>query len=218
MKVHFTDSELWWLANGDEIRSPRSIPLQKTLDVLKETFHFFEMPTKVPTGTDGFAFKFGSFFDGTDLINLRELVVYNAACHISVAGSTDLADKVFGKLTEIFLGLGVRNPTTPPVKFYRSTLVCDFDRPFDSVFSKYAAIIGAIQGKGCLPDVAIQTSGIAFSADPTLLPPAMMAYNPTLFSINRRTDVTFSTNRFTCFANMQTDEHLAALEAIERLI
>ncbi|MGC2123840.1 MAG: hypothetical protein WA652_13400, partial [Xanthobacteraceae bacterium] len=160
----------------------------------------------------------GSLLDGSNLINLRELVVYNAACHISVAGETGFADQVFQKLTEIFLGLGVRHPITPPIKFYRSTIVCDFDKPLDSLFSEHAAIAKALQGKGCLPDIAIQASGIAFSSDPTLLPPPMASYNPTLFSINRKTDVGFPTNRFTCFANMQTNEHVSALEAVERLL
>ena len=149
---------------------------------------------------------------------VRQLVLYGGGVHITVGGPTTGADEVFLKLKEILLSMGVREPVTPPIKFYRSTLVCDFDKSFDAVFAKYADLISAIQGKGGLPEAPIHGTGIAFAADPTTIPTAMATYNPTQFSINRKTDVPFSTNRFTCFANMATADHVAVLEQIERLL
>ena len=90
MKVHSIDSELWWIANADEIRSPRSFPLRESLQIVQETFGFFTLPTTLPTGNDGFAFQQGRLI-GTDndVVVIRQMVIYNAGIHISVAGSTE---------------------------------------------------------------------------------------------------------------------------------
>lgn len=221
MKIQSSLSELWWLANADEIQSPRPVPLTLVLQTLAQTFNFFSVPTTIPTGADGYKFQHGSFLAGpagTDFIVIRQLEIFPSAVHITVGGPTSDVDKIFLKLREIFLSVGVREPVTPAVKFYRSTMICDFDKPIETAFAKYNELIAVIQGKGCLPDTPIHATGIAFSADPTTIPAPMAAYNPTMFSINRKIDVPFSTNRFTCFANMKTEEHTTALEEIERLL
>jgi len=219
MKVHSIDSELWWIANADEIRSPRSFPLRESLQIIQEIFGFFALPTTIPTGTDGFVFQQGRLIGAdNDVVVIRQMVIYNGGVHISVAGPTDGADKVFDRVVELFQSWGVRQPSTPPVKFYRSFVTCDFDKSIAAVFAKYQSIIGALQGKSCVPDAKIYETGIAFSADPTTLPANVASYNPTLFTMNRKTDVAFSTNRYTCFANMTTNDHLAALTEIENLL
>jgi hypothetical protein len=218
MKIQSSLSELWWVANADELQPTPPIPLQQVLQKIAQTFNFFSIPTAIPTGTEGYKFEHGSFLIGTDFVVVGQLVIYGSGVHIAVGGPTTDADKVFLKLREMFLSMGVREPITPPVKFYRSTLVCDFDKSFEAIFAKYADLISAIQGKGTVPNALIHGTGIAFSADPTTIPAALATYNPTMFSINRKTDVPFSTNRFTCFANMETSDHIAALEQIERIL
>jgi hypothetical protein len=218
MKIQTIDGELWWLANGDEIRSPRSFSLRETLDLIRESFGFFAWPLAIPSGNEGYSFQHGSLRTDKDVVVIRQLVLYNAGIHVSVAGSTDGADLVFEKVAEIFRGLGVREPVTPPVKFYRSNITCDFERSLETLFAQYQSISSILRGKGCLPEKPMHESGIAFSADPTTLPANLASINPTIFTVNRKIDVNFAMNRYACFANMRTVEHLDALAQIERLL
>jgi hypothetical protein len=219
MIIQSIDSELWWLANADEVRSQSGFSVHDVIQRMQEAFHFFAVPVAIPTGNDGYKFEQGSLRFDNGQIHIRQLIVYNAAIHLTVAGSTDGADKVFEKLVEVFSGLGVRQPTTPPTKFYRSTIICDFEKSIDSLIVGYARLVSIVQSKFRDPQqIEIRASGIAFMADATSLPPAISIYNPTLFTINRKTDVSFDVNRFTCFANMQTMDHVLALEEIETLI
>ena len=147
-----------------------------------------------------------------------QMVIYNTGIHISVAGPSDGADLVFEKIAELFRGLGVREPISPPVKFYRSTIICDFDKPIETLFAAYEKIAGIIEGKGCLPEAKMHTNGISFSADPSTIPPSMAVYNPTLFTISRKVDVGFAINCYSCFANMATADHFEAITRIESLL
>lgn len=219
MKIQTVDAEMWWLGNADEIRSPLGYPLREAITKLNEAFLFFSGPTTIPTGpNEGFVFRQGSLIDGVVSVVIQQVIIYNAAIHVTVAGPSDGADRVFEKIAEILQSLGVRQPVTSPVQFYRSTIVCDLDKPIETLFANYRNIIEILQGKGCLPEIKIHETGIAFSADPAELPQNMVTYNPTLFTMNCRVDVGFSMNRYLCFANMKTDEHIEALTQIERLL
>jgi hypothetical protein len=215
MILHGIESELWWLANADEIRSPRGVSVQATFKLLSEAFHFFVMPTAI---SENYTFEQGRIGEGLDEIIIKQLVLYQSAVHLTISGQSDGADRVFDRLVELFTGLGVRHPTTPPVRFYRSTIICDFDKSIEPLFAKLEAMTSIIQAGLQTPDVELRGSGIAYNADPLTLPRAIAQYNPTLFSINRKADVEFSKNRCTCFANMKTVDHLAALGAIEQLL
>ena len=222
MIIHSINSELWWFGNSDEIRSVRSLSLQEIINTVAGTFNFFAWPTKIPGPQEGgFNFDHGILKeDGSEEIVIRQLVIYQAAIHLTVAGNSNCADRVLEKLIEIFLKMGARIPSTPPLKYYRSTIVCDFDKTIDPLFSHLEKITSFIQAgvsNALARNVAIHASGIAFSGDPSTLPKEFAVYNPTLFSINRKTDIEFSRNRCTCFANMKTDDHLKALKEIEGL-
>ena len=212
MNVHGIASELWWFGNEDEICSLRGFSIWTAFKHLREEFHFFEMPTAV---SENYTFKQGNL---EERVQIKQLVLYAGATHITIAGDFDGADQVFEKLVEIFVALGIRQPTTPPVRFYRSTIICDFEKTIDSLFSKLETITEIVQRGIQVPNAQVHPSGIAFAADATTLPREFAAYNPTLFSINRKTDVEFSKNRCTCFANMKTIDHLTALHAIELLL
>jgi hypothetical protein len=218
MKIQAIDSELWWVANADEIGSPKSYGLKETLQIIQEAFHFFTIPTSIPPASEGFSFQQGNLSDGEDKIVIRQLTIFNSGAHIVVAGNSSGADRVFQKLVEVFQTLGVREPVTPPLKFYRSHIVCDFEKPIEALFANYQKIIDILQGRTSIAEAKMHETGITFSADPTTLPANVAALNPTMFHMNRKTDVSFSINRYVCFANMATDEHLAALSEIERLL
>lgn len=215
MIVHGISSELWWLANVDEIRSPRPFSIHDVFRSFADEFHFIGTPKSV--SSESYTFEQGEFLSEQRKVPITQLVLYNASVHVSVLGESDGVDAVFQKLKQIFQSFGMREPSTPPVSFYRSTIVCDFDKASEPLFGKLEALTALLQ-KPFPPAVKIGASGIAFVADPETLPRAIAPYNPTLFSINRKTDVEFAKNRCTCFANLKTGEHLAVLAEIERLL
>ena len=217
MNIHSLDAELWWLANPDEIRAPQSLPFSEIMKRIQDVFGFVRVPVTIPPGNDGYKFEQGSLVAGVAQVVVRELVVYNAGVHISVAGATDNADIVFQKIAEVFRGMGVREPTTSPVKFYRSHIVCDFGKSIDALITGFERIAKIIQGNLDEP-FRVSAAGSVFMTDPTKLPATIASYNPSLFTINRRTDVSFERNRYLCFANMRTANHLTVLEQIEKAI
>jgi hypothetical protein len=142
------------------------------------------MPTAV--SDENYTFQQGTLGDGPDKVVITQLVIYQSAAHIAVRGSTDAADKVFGKLVEILEGFGVRRPVSPPVSFYRSNIICDFDKAATPLFTKLEAISRIVQKAIEYPEAEVHGSGIALLADPQKLPRAISTYNPTFFpSIER---------------------------------
>jgi hypothetical protein len=215
MIIQGIGSELWWIGNVDEIRSPKPFSVHDIFRSFPEVFHFFGVPTTF--NEESYTFQQGELILEGGKVSIAKLVIYNSGVHITVLGDSAGADAVLQKLKEIFQGLGMREPVTPSVSFYRSTIVCDFDKAPEPLFSKLEAITSIIQ-KAISAPAKLHASGIAFVADPETLPRAIAGYNPTLFSINRKTDVEFSKNRCTCFANLNTVDHLATLEAIEHIL
>ena len=219
MKVQSVDSAVWWIGNADEIRSPMATTSFATIiDWVMQEFKFFVRPTQLPGENEGLKFHQGMMRDedGAE-ISIREFTLYQNGVNIIVGGPTDSAQKVLEKTLNTFIGRGVRMPERKPIHFFQSEIVADFVKSADHLIANFESVQALIKGCMLFPGEP-QSSGLSFSIDPSTLPTEIAAINPTVFRLDRRAGVEYESNRYFSFANSTTKNHVAALEAIERLI
>jgi hypothetical protein len=212
MKIQLTEGQVWWIALPDEIRPERGVdgPLINT--GLQSIFGFSAPPVAVKDG--GAEFLNGKLSDGDDQILISKLTVFNDGMNVQVPTNTENAEKVLQRALQFFFEVGVRHPSTPPLHFYSSTIVADFDGPLENIFppSLLNKISKAMPFKGHSDLFSISTN---FDAS-KIADGRWRGINPSLFKIERRINVPYDVNRYFSVANMKSADHIETLSDFER--
>ncbi len=216
MRIQTIDAGIWWIAFADEIRPRDGAVMRNLIIKLQEIFKFAQVPTQLPQpgGLPGLDFLEGSFEADGEQHPITKLAIYQDGLNITVPGNTQRAEKALQRTLDFFLSLGYREPTSEPIRYFISTIVVDFDRPIDHLFSsailRKIADVMSIRGASSL--MSFRTG-----FDPATIPSRLGSINPTQFLIERRVAVPFETNRYFCQANTTTELHIKILDEIERL-
>jgi hypothetical protein len=142
------------------------------------------------------------------------LTIYSDGTSVNLQSNTRDAETVLQTTLEIFLSLGMREPTMPPLHYYLSTIVADFDKSLDSLFPP-----GLLQNISAAMPVhgRAQFFAIHFNFDPSTIPGRISRINPSQFRIERRLEIPYDQNRYFCQANTTTEKHIELLEQLERM-
>jgi hypothetical protein len=214
MNIQTTEAQAWWIALADEIRPRDGLDVAGAMTAIKETYNFPVVPTGPAKPGGGYEFNNGVMRDGATPIVILQIGVYNDGLNINVPSNSTNAEKVLQKTLEIFYSFGVRKPITPPLHYYLSTIVADFESSLDSLMpSPLLAKISAalpIEGRA-------QVSSFNINIDKATIPARLGPINPSIFNIHRRVDVPYAQNRYFSQANMTTEDHIALLGEVEKL-
>jgi hypothetical protein len=212
MKILTTDAQVWWIAYSDEIRPPEGFDFIAAMNVIKNTFEFPVLATGPARQGGGAEFDNGAYRATTPPTIITKLTVFGDGLNINVPSNTKNAQIILEKALEIFYSFGIRQPINPPLHYYLSTIIVDFDRSMDHLISNtlLAKIARALPATA-----AAHFAGININMDKTALPPRLGGINPTLFSIHRREGIPYDQNRYFSQANMATDQHIELLREFE---
>jgi len=215
MNIQTTEAQVWWIAIADEIRPREGVPLARWAQALQKKFKFVQLPTGLPQPGQGFDFRTGTLEAGETLINISLLSVYSDGISVQVPANTRNAETVLQEVLGLFFSLGMREPTTPPLHYYASTIVADFEKSLNSLIPQstleHVAAAMPVQGNA-------EFNALHINFDQTTLPGRMAPINPSHFRIERRISVPYDQNRYFCQANTTTEKHIELLEQIERLV
>src|SRR5262245_2974572 len=214
MNIQTIESQVWWIASVDEIRPRNGLPSPSVwMEALQKKFRFAQLPTELPKPGQGFDFKVGHAEINVETISVPLLSIYNDGASVGVQSNTRNAEIVLQEALAVFFSLGVREPTTPPMHYYVSTIVADFTTSLDGLFAprllKDISAAMSLQGEAhCL--------AVHFNFDPSKIPGRIAHLNPTSFRIERRVGVPYEQNRYFSGANTTTEKHIELLEQIEK--
>ena len=213
MRIQATEAQVWWIAIVDEIRPHEGLAWQTWFEAIQQTFRFIQAPTELPKLGLGFEFKEGHLEDDQNVIGITSLQVYQDGFSIFFPSNTRNAEKALQAALETFYSLGFREPLTPPLHYYVSTIVADFDRSLDALIPEWLlkTIASTLPIEGENHFLLLQTN-----LDATKIEGRAAPVNPTNFRIERRAGVPYEQNRYFCQANTTTEKHINLLEEIER--
>lgn len=190
--------------------------MPEIINLVKERYHFSISPNPAVLGQD-LTFQRGNFSFKEKLVNISEMKIQTDTLLISVESSTSDAEEILQDLLELARELGSRELVHDPILYFQSSLVVEFDRPFNHIISGFEAISKAIAAVQNF-ETQVDVFSVSYSADPDTLPPEYRTINSTYFKLDRRRGSPYSENRLYCEANMRTDEHIRVLEQIESAI
>jgi hypothetical protein len=211
MIVQTTDAQAWWISIQDEIRPVRGLDTTAALAEVKAAFNFPAGPLfKEGSGTE---FTNGLFRDARTSIVITKIALYSDGISTHVPSDTRNSEIVLQAALKIFQSFGVREPVTPPLHYYLSTIVADFETSLDAIFP-----ISLLKKIGAAYPVEgdAQFSSVAINIDKTKIAGRVGPLNPTTFTISRRLDIPYEQNRYFSQANATTEKHLELLEEVER--
>lgn len=209
MKIISGESEVWWIALADELRAERGTNAREMIARVGSHFQFLSVPTQIPT-EGGLVFERGSLGE----IVVGRLTIFPDGLNILVPSTTDDAERVLQSAIELFFSLGVRRPITPPLHYPISRIIADFDNSIDALV-RLSSIYESIGKKSAFPGQP-QLLNLSVNVDPSLLPKRLGAINPTLFRIERRSDIEYSRNRYFSYSHMTTENHIAILHELDQ--
>ena len=136
------------------------------------------------------------------------------------SANTELADYALTVLIE-YLNNEFGYTLNPSHRYYSSTIVVDFEKEIGDLIPSFKAIQKIIGDEGDENSFELLRIALSRGASRKPAPPAaspLDGVERTDFVIERRANLPFSANRFFCTAPMRTDEHIKALEKIEKLL
>jgi hypothetical protein len=216
MKPLLFDAEIWWLVRADEIRPPAGLPLVEAINRFQDHFRFMKVPSG-PVAQGGYEFFEGRAEVGSLTVAVKKLAFFSDGITVQVSGTTDAAQDVFNQAWSLLTEMGTRKPVTAPFQFHTSSIVVDMDRDIDQLVHLNREISDLIT-RSVDHFATSRVAMLQFMADATKLPGKIGTLNPTSFKIERRFEVEFELNRYFSMANATTDNHLAILKGLERLL
>src|ERR1700730_16743274 len=215
MKVQATEAQAWWIALADEIRAREGLSWHVWFEALQKSFQFAQVPAALPQPGAAFEFKEGILKSDAGSIVISNLQVYNDGLSVLVPSTTQNADMALQAIMGVFLSIGMREPITPPLHYYVSSIVADFERSLDDLIPQplLKSIGKAMSIEGDAHFLAFYSNFDASNIRGRLGP-----INPTNFRTERRTGVPYDQNRYFCLANTTTEKHIELLEEIERTV
>jgi hypothetical protein len=128
---------------------------------------------------------------------------------------TDDAETIIHEVIEFLKTLGFRDPTRLR-KVYNSYIALEFSENGDRIISRFAEMAELI-GQAYGLDEPFHLNSIVFTPDYDELKQVVAAGKPR-FSIERRLQTPFSSNRFYSIAHVPTAEHVKILAGIDGLL
>lgn len=215
MNIQTISAQAWWIALADEIRPVNGLDVAGTFSALQEQFGFAAIPAAAAQPGGGMEFLNGALRAGPSPIIVNKIGVYSDGLNVDVPSNTENAEIILQATLEIFYSFGIRKPVTPPLHYYLSTIVVDFENSLDNLIP--ARLLKKVGEALPIERRSAQFSGISINVDKTTLPGRLGPINPTIFNIYRRLDVPYAQNRYFSQANMTTNEHLELLGEFEQL-
>ena len=122
---------------------------------------------------------------------VTNLQVYQDGLSVLVPSTTRNAETALQAALETFLSLGVREPVTPPLHYYVSSIIADFEKSLDNFIpqSLLKSISNAMSIDGNAQFLAFYSN-----FDPSNIRGRLVPINPTNFRIERRTGVPYDQN------------------------
>lgn len=215
MNIQTMSAQAWWIALADEVRPADGLDVAATFSAIKEKFGFAAIPTAAAQPGGGqLEFLNGALRTSTPPIIINKIGVYSDGLNTDVPSNTENAEIVLETTLEIFYSFGLRKPVTPPLHYYLSTIVVDFEHSLDNLIP--ARLLKKI-GEALPVEGSPQFAGININVDKTTLRGRLGPINPSVFNISRRLDVPYAQNRYFSQANMTTHEHVDVLAEFEQL-
>jgi hypothetical protein len=204
----------YMLRRGGKVRPREGLDVDAMLSAVKDTFNFSAVPTGPKRQGGGLEFDNGVLREGSTSIVITNITIYNDGLSVNVPSNTRNAEIVLQKLLALAHSLGVREPVTPPLHYYLSQIIADFESSLDTLIP--SSILQKI-GKAVGVEEQAQFSAIGVNFDKTKLRGRVAPINPTTFNIQRRIDVPYEQNRYFSQANMTTENHIELLTEFEKL-
>jgi len=217
MNIITMDAEIWWFVRPDDIRPIKGLTIQTLIKKVQDTFQFASVPTSLPAEGQPLVFKEGSFIHGKNTIPIKFLESYQDGTHIKVESSTDDADIIFHKLTEMRVELGGRRNITPVALYHISTIVADFDNDINSALRGFSTIANLI-AENLDVKTSVDVRAIYFAGDQHKQHGLLERVNPTAFRLEKRIDARTNEKRYFCQAHMTTNNHVKVLTALDSML
>jgi hypothetical protein len=194
-----------------------SVYLPHLARVMQDRYRFIQVPTKLEEydSTKGIKF-FHGVFEGA-VIESAE--IYNDGVAVVTRANTRDADEFIDDLFDLALREFSYHIVKIPnlVRNYNSELEVIFEKNLDEAFSKFRSVIDNINRVVASYSVGVppfQPTGLLIHCDLT----QSHFLKPLRFGVERRIGYPFDSNLYYSTAPLPTDDHLASLEELERLI
>jgi len=118
----------------DEIRPIRGIDGPKLTSGIQSIFNFPAPPSEMKGG--GVEFLNGRLLSDVREILIAKIALFNDGINIHVPTETEDAEVVLQHTLSFLFELGIRRPTTPPLHFFQSTIIADFECSLESIIPR----------------------------------------------------------------------------------
>jgi hypothetical protein len=155
-------------------------------------------------------------------IGIQQLVITPDLTTIIIgAETTEDADIILDDIISLMEGTyGFHDLAKRGDRVYGSSLIVEFDEAVEqyiSVFEGIEKLITPAYKSAFNIKQEVKIERFAFACDPTELPAAKAQFVAS-FTIERRAGHPFDENRYFCGAPLKTSDHIALIEAIERVM
>lgn len=212
--LEIKNSRLVYLFGADRRKGAAYLP--SLVDFLNEQFLFLKSPSDVDEilGASKLEFSHGEF-EGSAIDSLS---IYNDGVVVAAKSSTNYLDKLLEHFIEMIKSEFEFNvyKTKSVDKIYESNLLIRTDVNVLSKFTNFELLSKKINQQ------IKENSGLELQHELTSISIASEASNNTQlntlpFSISRMDDAEFSLNHFLCAAPLTTEQHIDALEMVEKM-
>jgi hypothetical protein len=204
----------------EEVMPPSNPPIFNVVSGVRSFFDFAVAPSRESLSSGlPIMFQGGKILDGEKEIGIHQLIMLPDG-DLVASSTTDFAERGLDALVAYLnKGFGYRMEGKSAKRYYVSTVVVEFEKPFSEIIPTIGAVQGLLShadGK----DDPFQILRLSFSRGTGGMPNPQSA-NPldglekADFLIERRAGAPFSANRFFCSAPMRTSDHIRVLEEIE---
>jgi hypothetical protein len=212
----------------DDVAPEGGVIIQRVVEAVATHFKFSSRPElpQIPQnllfqalGTNPLLFQNGEFLDNQDIISISTLSLYaNGA--VVASQSTERSDAVLDELIRVLdeelkfkIGNGEQN------RSHASGIVVEFAVNLEkqiSGLSKLQSMIAGQLKEFAKITIPFELKRLTFGTEANRVNDPLDVERSIDFSIERRANSPFSSNRFFCVAPLTTRAHISALEAIER--
>ncbi len=196
---------------------------REIVDGVKNRYRFLKGPelTGEAVAKNGYKFENGQFafnaapFTIIDFTIFRDGLVINAT---RTDGAEAFLEDVIAFMQREF---SFRDFITKPRRIFLSQIVVEFDRPLEKLVQsvgKIASVISKPLKQIYEMEIPVKFARLDFDVDKTALPTPAPVGLQQRFILERRVGIPFEKERYFSAAPMRTDDHIKALEEIEKLV
>jgi hypothetical protein len=200
----------------EEIRSNFGIYLPELIRKVVERYEFAAGPENLAkAASEGAKFQHGHFKVNDIDVVIKELAIYNDGIIVDTFNS-NMSDTILDDLLvwtkQTF---DTKDRISLPSRIYSSVVVADFEHDVEPILGKFMEL-GKLVSKSLRStygwNYEYNLQRLALSVDPLVIP----HLRNTQFFIERRQQISYSTNRYYCGAPLPTDQHIELLETMEQ--